>query len=46
MYRPTNTTESVEVVHEALKRGVNYIDVAPWYGHGIAEEVLGKVLPY
>ncbi|EFA04125.1 uncharacterized protein LOC658727 [Tribolium castaneum] len=31
-------------VHEALKSGINYIDTAPWYGHGVSEEVLGKCL--
>lgn len=35
--------ESVQVVHHAIKNGINYIDVAPWYGHGKAETVLGKV---
>ena len=24
--------------------GVNYIDTAPWYGHGKSESVLGEVL--
>ncbi|KAL3282794.1 hypothetical protein HHI36_005960 [Cryptolaemus montrouzieri] len=32
------------VVEEALKSGVNYIDTGPWYGHGVAEEILGKCL--
>lgn len=27
----------------ALKRGVNYIDTAPYYGQGQSEEILGKV---
>lgn len=31
------------MVREALRQGINYIDVAPWYGHGLAEKVLGKV---
>lgn len=30
-------------VVEALRRGVNYIDTAPWYGQGVSEEILGKV---
>lgn len=31
-------------VREALKRGVNYIDTAPYYGEGKSEEALGKIL--
>ena len=38
--------ESIKVVHHAIKSGVNYIDVAPWYGHGKAETVLGKVTSF
>ena len=30
--------------HTAVKSGINLIDTAPWYGHGKAEEVLGKAL--
>ena len=30
------------MVHESLKSGINYIDAAPWYGHGKAESVCGK----
>ncbi|KAK6622209.1 hypothetical protein RUM44_002016 [Polyplax serrata] len=31
-------------LHEALKRGINYIDTAPFYGEGRSEETLGKLL--
>lgn len=44
VFRSTKEAESIEVVHEVLKSGINYIDVAPWYGHGKAEKVLGKAL--
>ncbi|XP_041365982.1 L-galactose dehydrogenase-like isoform X2 [Gigantopelta aegis] len=44
VYRLTDEGESIQVVHEALKRGINYIDTAPWYGHGKSETVLGKAL--
>lgn len=44
VFRSTNESESIEVVREALRQGINYIDVAPWYGHGLAEKVLGKAL--
>ena len=47
VFRETNELESIKVVHHAIKSGINYIDVAPWYGHGKAETVLGKVsIPY
>ena len=32
-----------ETLIHALKKGINYIDTAPYYGHGQSEEVLGKV---
>ncbi|XP_061167171.1 uncharacterized protein LOC133176012 [Saccostrea echinata] len=44
VFRTTNENESLDVVREALQKGINYIDVAPWYGHGMAEEVLGRAL--
>jgi aryl-alcohol dehydrogenase-like predicted oxidoreductase len=43
VFRSTEELESIKVVHEVLRSGINYIDVAPWYGHGKAETVLGKV---
>uniref|UniRef100_T1IMR7 NADP-dependent oxidoreductase domain-containing protein n=1 Tax=Strigamia maritima TaxID=126957 RepID=T1IMR7_STRMM len=39
-----NDNESISVVRQALKTGINYIDTAPWYGDGKAEIVLGKAL--
>jgi predicted aldo/keto reductase-like oxidoreductase len=32
------------LVHESIDRGVNYVDVAPTYGNGEAEELLGPAL--
>lgn len=43
LYGNTLETECVNMIHSALKSGVNYIDTAPWYGNGRSEEVLGKV---
>jgi L-galactose dehydrogenase len=37
-------TQGVETVHTALDLGINYIDVAPYYGATRAETVLGKAL--
>ncbi len=31
-------------MHHAVKIGVNYFDVSPYYGRGRAETVLGKAL--
>ncbi|XP_074036955.1 uncharacterized protein isoform X2 [Leptinotarsa decemlineata] len=36
--------ECRKTVHEAIKNGINFIDTGPWYGHGVAEEILGKCL--
>ena len=44
VFRQTDDSESVQVVKEAVKSGINYIDTAPWYGHGKSETVLGKVI--
>ena len=35
---------SVSLVQDVVKKGINYIDTAPWYGQGRSEEVLGKAL--
>ena len=40
----TTEAESVRAVHRALALGVNFFDVAPSYGDGKAEEVLGRAL--
>lgn len=44
LYRKTNDDESYKVVREAIKRGINMIDTAPWYGNGRSESTLGKAL--
>jgi aryl-alcohol dehydrogenase-like predicted oxidoreductase len=36
--------EGIRTVHTALDLGINYIDVAPYYGNTRAETVLGKAL--
>jgi hypothetical protein len=37
-------SEAVRVIVEAIKAGVNFIDTAPWYGHGLAESVVGEAM--
>jgi aryl-alcohol dehydrogenase-like predicted oxidoreductase len=39
-----NQAETNHLVSEALERGVNYFDVAPLYGDGEAERMLGAAL--
>jgi len=36
--------DSIRTIHTALDLGINWIDSAPVYGHGRAEEVIGKAL--
>ncbi len=40
--RPNTTSESEAYIKFALDHGVNHIDVAPTYGNGMAEVILGK----
>ena len=40
----TTEEESIRAVHRALELGINFFDVAPSYGNGKAEEVLGRAL--
>ncbi|HIW31400.1 MAG TPA: aldo/keto reductase [Candidatus Paenibacillus intestinavium] len=44
VFRNTNEQESIRTVHTALDQGINYIDVAPYYGLTKAEIVLGKAI--
>jgi aryl-alcohol dehydrogenase-like predicted oxidoreductase len=41
---PQDETESVRTIHTALDLGVNWIDTAPFYGWGRAEEIVGRAL--
>lgn len=36
--------DSIRAIHAALDAGVNWVDTAPFYGWGRAEEVVGKAL--
>ncbi|MCG8607931.1 aldo/keto reductase, partial [bacterium] len=36
--------ESIKTIHEALERGINWIDTAPVYGLGHSEEVVAEAL--
>jgi len=39
-----NDQDSIAAIHKALDEGITLIDTAPVYGHGHAEEVVGKAL--
>ena len=41
---PQDETESIQTIHAALDVGVNWIDTAPFYGWGRAEEIVGRAL--
>ncbi len=41
----TTEEECSETVKQAVVAGINIIDVAPMYGKGKAEEVVGKAWP-
>lgn len=44
VFRETDDAESVRTVHTAVDRGINLIDVSPYYGLTKAETVLGKAI--
>jgi len=41
---PQDEAESIRTIHTALDVGVNWIDTAPFYGWGRAEEIVGRAL--
>ena len=44
-FRPIDVGEALRCVNLALERGMNYIDTAAYYGRGMSEVMLGRVLP-
>jgi len=44
LYRDVPDTQSNEALVAAMKSGINYFDVAPLYGVGLAETRLGKAI--
>ncbi|MEY2398501.1 MAG: hypothetical protein QOJ00_1675 [Actinomycetota bacterium] len=41
---PQDDNDSIAAIHHAVDRGVNWIDTAPAYGLGRAEEVVGRAV--
>ncbi|HEY8541577.1 MAG TPA: aldo/keto reductase [Pseudothermotoga sp.] len=44
VWRDSNDSDSIKIVHKALENDINFFDVAPVYGFGHAEEILGKAI--
>ncbi|MDO4165023.1 MAG: aldo/keto reductase [Bacteroides sp.] len=44
VFRGIKEEEGIKAVFTAIDRGMNFIDVSPYYGHYKAETVLGKAL--
>lgn len=44
VFEPIDESQGIRSVHTALDLGVNFIDVAPYYGRTKAETVLGRAL--
>ena len=40
----TTSEEAIKTVHAAIDHGINHFDVAPMYGKGEAERIIGKSL--
>ena len=41
---PQDDARSIEAIHRAVERGINWIDTAPIYGFGHAEIVVARAL--
>jgi aryl-alcohol dehydrogenase-like predicted oxidoreductase len=41
---PQDDQESIDAIHRALERGINWIDTAAAYGFGRSEQVVGRAL--
>jgi len=40
----TDEKDSIRAIHAALHGGIDFIDTAPVYGQGLAEEIVGKAI--
>ncbi|MBT5017683.1 MAG: aldo/keto reductase [Planctomicrobium sp.] len=44
-FRKIDIDEALKSVHVAIDSGINHIDTSPFYGRGMSEMLLGRVLP-
>lgn len=44
-FRSVQLDECLQSVHVAMEVGMNFIDTSPYYGRGMSEVMLGRVLP-
>lgn len=44
-FRSVDLNEALRSVHVAVESGMNFIDTSPFYGRGMSEMLLGRVLP-
>jgi aryl-alcohol dehydrogenase-like predicted oxidoreductase len=44
-FRNVDLNECLQSVHIAMEVGMNFIDTSPYYGRGMSEVMLGRVLP-
>lgn len=44
-FRGVDLGEALRCVRVAIERGMNFIDTSPFYGRGMSEMLLGRVLP-
>jgi aryl-alcohol dehydrogenase-like predicted oxidoreductase len=44
VWGPTTDAEVIRSIHRAMELGINFYDVAPGYGNGKAEELLGQAV--
>lgn len=44
LYKVVDREDAIGAIRQALARGLNLIDTAPMYGHGMSEELLGEAL--
>ncbi|MEM9345669.1 MAG: aldo/keto reductase [Planctomycetota bacterium] len=44
-FRNVDLNECLQSVHVAMEAGMNFIDTSPYYGRGMSEVMLGRVLP-
>ncbi len=40
----TSEADSIQIIHAALERGINFVDTADMYNHGQSEIVVGKAI--